>query len=476
MLHLFNEDKLKAIAYYRFSAEDKQENSIEIQRTQAEQFASNHDIEIIHEEIDEGKSGLLAARPGFEHLFNDWVLNPQAPKSDCVFVLNVSRWGRFQDTDEGAYWEMKCKKRGYKVIYFSRGLPKDEERLISSLETSIDRYMAAEHSRKLSDDVWHGSVKVTEQGFSAGGTAPYGYARALFDERRNRVGTLEPGEHKVISNQRIMFEPVKTGEVEVIKRIFHEFTKLGYSPNEIVNGLNNDGILTAKRKVWNSSGVIRILTNETYTGTRIYNKTWSRLKKKKRANPPEEWVRCLGAHDALVDLETFYAAQKRLFWLRPRIHNRHLLQIYGARVYMYQFIDAVIENYSEDQRHYIQKYLPVAFAVPHKVNDEKQAYFHIPNKHRKYDRVICVELDIDSEEASKIKHVYKMNTDSLSNKSYVLLTNDFALEPLMQKELSSLILELADSVLSIYAPWLLNIEQPSYTSKPLLNASNLEIA
>jgi DNA invertase Pin-like site-specific DNA recombinase len=59
----------KAVAYYRHSAEDKQENSVAIQREHAEKFAAKHNIEIIHEEADEGVSGLIANRPGFQTTF-----------------------------------------------------------------------------------------------------------------------------------------------------------------------------------------------------------------------------------------------------------------------------------------------------------------------------------------------------------------------------------------------------------------------
>ena len=46
--------KKKAVAYYRHSAEDKQENSVPLQREQAQAFADKYGVEIIHEEADEG--------------------------------------------------------------------------------------------------------------------------------------------------------------------------------------------------------------------------------------------------------------------------------------------------------------------------------------------------------------------------------------------------------------------------------------
>src|SRR3989338_5043490 len=151
----------RAIAYYRHSAEDKQENSVLIQREHAQKFAAQYQIEIIHEEADEGKSGLLSNRPGFEKLFSEWILKSDAPQFDYVLVYDVSRWGRFQDQDEAAYYEFRCKQQGKQVVYVTRGFPKEDQKLITHLQASIERYMAAEYSRQLSDNVFRGCLKVS---------------------------------------------------------------------------------------------------------------------------------------------------------------------------------------------------------------------------------------------------------------------------------------------------------------------------
>ena len=49
--------KARAVAYYRHSAQDRQENSIPIQREQVRKFAAEYGIEIIKEFADHGKSG-----------------------------------------------------------------------------------------------------------------------------------------------------------------------------------------------------------------------------------------------------------------------------------------------------------------------------------------------------------------------------------------------------------------------------------
>ena len=50
----------RAVAYYRHSAQDRQENSIPIQREQVHQWAEKNGVEIIEEFEDAGKSGLNA--------------------------------------------------------------------------------------------------------------------------------------------------------------------------------------------------------------------------------------------------------------------------------------------------------------------------------------------------------------------------------------------------------------------------------
>ncbi len=64
----------RAVAYYRHSAQDRQENSIAIQQDQVRPWAESNGVEIIHEFTDPGKSGLTAeGRPGFQDMLENWV-------------------------------------------------------------------------------------------------------------------------------------------------------------------------------------------------------------------------------------------------------------------------------------------------------------------------------------------------------------------------------------------------------------------
>jgi DNA invertase Pin-like site-specific DNA recombinase len=152
------EKRLRAVAYYRHSAEIGQENSVEIQQDNVRAFAEKHAITIIREFADRGKSGLNAeGRPAFNEMMD---LVRSSPDFDLVLVLDVSRWGRFQDTDLSAHYESLCTQHGKQVVYTVMGFGRDEDRLITQLRKSIDRYQSAEYSRALSKKVFEGAAKV----------------------------------------------------------------------------------------------------------------------------------------------------------------------------------------------------------------------------------------------------------------------------------------------------------------------------
>jgi hypothetical protein len=142
------EKRLRAVAYYRHSAEIGQENSVEIQQDNIRAFAEKHGITIIREFADRGKSGLNAeGRPAFNEMM---ALVRSSQEFELVLVLDVSRWGRFQDTDLSAHYESLCTQHGKQVVYTQIGFGRDEDRLITQLRKSIDRYQSAEYSRALS--------------------------------------------------------------------------------------------------------------------------------------------------------------------------------------------------------------------------------------------------------------------------------------------------------------------------------------
>jgi DNA invertase Pin-like site-specific DNA recombinase len=106
---------VRAAQYVRMSTEHQQyspENQLEVVR----QYAASHNMEIVQEYSDHGRSGLnIVGREGLNKL----MLDVESKRTDfsALLVYDVSRWGRFQDVDESAYYEYVLKRAGIRVHY-----------------------------------------------------------------------------------------------------------------------------------------------------------------------------------------------------------------------------------------------------------------------------------------------------------------------------------------------------------------------
>jgi DNA invertase Pin-like site-specific DNA recombinase len=100
----------------------------------------------------------------------------------AVLVYDVSRWGRFQDTDESAYYEFLRKSAGVPVHYCAEPF-KNNTSSPAVVMKNLKRVMAAEYSRELSERLTRTKKILTEGGFRVGGAAGYGLRRMLLSPR-----------------------------------------------------------------------------------------------------------------------------------------------------------------------------------------------------------------------------------------------------------------------------------------------------
>jgi DNA invertase Pin-like site-specific DNA recombinase len=186
----------KAVAYYRHSAQDRQENSIPIQRENVRKWADEHGLEIIKEFEEAGKSGLNAeGRPAFTDMMENWV--KKRDDFSYIICLDVSRWGRFQDLDLSAQYSAECKTHGKLVIYVNLGKPNDGDTFYP-VHVTLERFRAAEYSKELSKKVWDGCATISRQGYWAGGPPPLCLAPASIGRTpgaRERLAARPAEEH-----------------------------------------------------------------------------------------------------------------------------------------------------------------------------------------------------------------------------------------------------------------------------------------
>ena len=297
---------VKAARYVRMSTEH-QRYSTQNQADAIDRYALLKGFEVVAVYEDKGKSGLrIDGRDALKLLLSD-VKNGRA-EFQVILVYDVSRWGRFQDADESAYYEYLCKERGITVHYCAEQFDNDGS-LSSTIIKSMKRAMAGEYSRELSAKVFAGHCKLTGLGFKQGGTAGYGLRRILVDEHGNAKGTLIFGDRKSLQTDRVVLALGPPSEVETVRRIYRLFLEDGLLEREIADLLNAEGVQTDLGRAWTTCTVNSLLTNEKYIGNSVYNRLSFKLKKRRVVNPEHMWVRGEHAFEAIITSEVFNAVR-----------------------------------------------------------------------------------------------------------------------------------------------------------------------
>ena len=313
---------LRAAQYIRMSTEH-QKYSPENQSEANAEYASSRQIEIVRTYADLGRSGLsVRGRHGLRALLND-VTNRRHNFS-LLLVYDVSRWGRFQDTDESAYYEYFLKLAGVHVHYCAEHFVNDGS-LTSVIAKTLKRAMAGEYSRELSVKTFAGQSRLVGLGFRLGGPPGYGLRRQLVDKDGIRKGPLEPQQKKSINTDRVILIPGPALELDTIASIYRSFISLKKSETEITAALNASGVKTDLGRAWTRRVVHEILTNPKYIGVNVFNRISSKLKSKKVKNPCSMWIQSPHAFEPIVSTEEFQKAQAIIHHRQVRWTDKQML-------------------------------------------------------------------------------------------------------------------------------------------------------
>ncbi len=324
---------VRAVQYVRMST-DHQKYSTENQSIANHAYAASRGMEIVRTYADEGRSGLrIDGRNALKQLIAD----AQSGKADftAILVYDVSRWGRFQDSDESAHYEYICKSAGIRIHYCAEQFENDGSPF-SAIVKSIKRAMAGEYSRELSAKTFAGQSRLAELGFHSGGAPGYGTRRLLVDQSSAPKLILAAGERKSIQTDRVVLILGPPEEVSIVRWIFSVFVKQRKSERMIVKILNEKGISSGLDRPWTSARVHKILQNEIYIGNNVWNRTSLKLGNKKIRNQPETWVRTKCSFAPIVAQPLFEAAHKIIQDRSHRLSDdemlaplRHLLRKHG---------------------------------------------------------------------------------------------------------------------------------------------------
>src|ERR1700719_1649769 len=117
---------------------------------------------------------------------------------------------------------------------------------------------------------------------------------------------------------------------------------------EIAAILNKEQIRTDLGRRWTAGSVQQVLTNEKYIGNNVFNRASAKLTNKRIANPPEMWIRAIGAFPAIVDPELFQAARARLAMRNRQLSDDEMLALLKDLYAKHERLSSIIIDQAKD--------------------------------------------------------------------------------------------------------------------------------
>lgn len=298
----------RAVQYLRMSTEH-QRYSLANQSAAIAEYAGERGYEVIETYADAGKSGLsLRGRKALQRLLTD-ALKPSR-SFEAILVLDVSRWGRFQDPDQAAHYEFICRQAGLTVAYCAEPFENDGSAVTTILK-HLKRVMAGEYSRELSGRLSRAKLYGARLGFKQGGGLAYGFRRQLVDQTGKPRCILEPGQTKALSTDHVRIVPGPPEEQEIIRRIFHLYVRRGLSMEAIAALLRAEGCPGSLGRPWSRIMVRTLLNSELCVGRYVYHRSTTRLQGRKVKTDPSQWVR-VTTMPPVISEKLFRKAQERV--------------------------------------------------------------------------------------------------------------------------------------------------------------------
>jgi DNA invertase Pin-like site-specific DNA recombinase len=311
MSHLLasNVDGLIPAAQYLRMSSENQRYSTENQQNAISEYAQQHGYQVVASYVDAGKSGLsLKGRDALRQLLSDALATRR--RFDAILVLDVSRWGRFQNPDQAAHYEFLCRQAGVRLIYCAEPFGEDVAP-ITTIVKHLKRVMAGEYSRELSVKLARAHRQQAQLGFRQGAKLIYGFRRLLIDPARAPKQLLNDGERKAIDNDKVTVIPGPPEELAVIRRIFRLYVRSQLSIVKLARRLGEEGLTGYGNEPLSAATIRTILSNELCIGRMTYNRTMHRLQGPVQKIPEPSWTR-FTAFEPIVPITQFRKAQERL--------------------------------------------------------------------------------------------------------------------------------------------------------------------
>jgi len=194
---------------------------------------------------DDGVSGRLTEREGFEKLITDG-------RSRSIKFVVVARLNR-QSREEyaGYHLDQRLKEIGAVVVSATQDA---DPYNIDLLARSVHRAVDAQDWRNIIKNTIDGTQKAAEAGYWTNGPAPYGYEIVGQGKKRPTIAVYD-------------------AEKKCLLRMVELIVDSGFNCAETAAQLNAEGFRTRSGSAWTANNVLKRLTSEAATGYSTYRKT-----------------------------------------------------------------------------------------------------------------------------------------------------------------------------------------------------------
>lgn len=294
-----------AVGYVRVSTEaqaGERQTSLADQRAAIRELAAKLGVTVGHVFEDAGVSGAtMEYRPGMRALVASCDASRRGGAPAYVFVLNDSRWGRFDQSEDSTYWRVHLEKRGWLVRFAEHDDVQDDT--VRPVLRAIVQSQATLYRKTLSANVLRGTRGQAEQGYWQA-KAPFGYLRqVVYPVARARV--LENNVPKA-GDEKTLLTP-HPDEAPIVQTIFARYVAGGESLASLLDWAQ----AMYPSRLWTRPAMLRLLTNPAYVGDVV----WGRVHVqpgRRTSRAAHDLYGKRDAHPALVSRDVFADAQGRL--------------------------------------------------------------------------------------------------------------------------------------------------------------------
>ena len=268
----------------RYSTDNQNPDSIEVQVGKCTQWCNQHGIPILGVFADEAVSGMKDTRPQYEAMMDQLRMG----LADTVVIYDQSRMFRKM------------------TAWFAF---RDELAAMGVTVVSVTQPMIGKDLRDPTNFLTEGSMALFNQIWALQTRQKVMEKMRFMAKTGQHTGGKPALGYRVEDGKLVICEE----EAATVRRIFAEYAA-GKSYREIIDGLNRDGLKTKRGNPFGANSLHDLLHNEKYIGTLVYGQSPYREDGTRNTHSKDgaDVIRIEDALPAIIDKEVFDLVQKKM--------------------------------------------------------------------------------------------------------------------------------------------------------------------